>query len=389
MYKLLSLLTVVFVLFSFVACGGSEKTVDTVSVPSEVSETEFKVPENYSTVLLVTINPQFRLYLDAEGNVLAVEPVNDDAKSIKDNIVVENESYESVVEKIVTASKDGGFIKEESEIEIEISIVETQQEVKEETKQEIKTAVEEKVHETAEKLHIEVNVKVTEVSKDTASSDATLSDTTSSDTASAEPEPEPPTETKPVHTHSFSAATCTEAKKCACGATEGTALGHDYKEGVCSRCSAKDPDYKPTSVLKKNGKWVGNYISDINDGRLYNIVVTTCKGFGDGDGFTYTAGGPLKELSDNVEIDPTIEIITYNGVEYYMGLGDGMDMEVTESGNTVKLVNDGDDDNKENDDILVFERTGENTIKVTSYSGWFFEKLTAVPVGTVLTFTAE
>lgn len=382
MCKHLSLLTVVLMLFSFVACGKSEKPGNTVSVPSEVSEAEFEVPENYSTVLLVTINPQFKLYLDAEGNVLAVEPVNDDAKSINDNIVVENESYESVVEKIVAASKDGGFIKEESEIEIEISIVETQQEVKEETKQEIKNAVEEKVHETAEKLHIEVNVKVTEASKDTALSE----------TASTEPEPEPPTETKPVHTHSFSDATCTEAKKCACGATEGTALGHDYKEGVCSHCSVKDPDYKPTSVLKKNGKWVGNYI---NEGKLYNIVVTMCKGFGTGDGFAYTAGGPLKELSENVKNDPDIDIkeycVTYNGIEYFMGLGDGMDMEVTENGNTVTLVNDGDDDDDDNKekDSLVLERTGENTIKVTSYRGWFFEKLTAVPVGTVLTFTAE
>ena len=52
------------------------------------------------------------------------------------------------------------------------------------------------------------------------------------------------------------AATCTEpglteGKVCAeCGVTlvaqnEVPALGHDYKDGVCTRCGAKDPDYKP------------------------------------------------------------------------------------------------------------------------------------------------
>ena len=52
------------------------------------------------------------------------------------------------------------------------------------------------------------------------------------------------------------AATCTEAgltdgKKCSvCNEVlmaqkEIPALGHDYKDGVCTRCGAKDPDYKP------------------------------------------------------------------------------------------------------------------------------------------------
>ena len=44
--------------------------------------------------------------------------------------------------------------------------------------------------------------------------------------------------------HSYSDATCTDPKTCSvCGATDGAALGHNYKEGVCSACGAKDPDY--------------------------------------------------------------------------------------------------------------------------------------------------
>ena len=50
-------------------------------------------------------------------------------------------------------------------------------------------------------------------------------------------------------------ATCTEpglteGKVCECGEVlvaqeEIPALGHDFKDGVCTRCGAKDPDYKP------------------------------------------------------------------------------------------------------------------------------------------------
>lgn len=38
---------------------------------------------------------------------------------------------------------------------------------------------------------------------------------------------------KPAHTHSFSAATCTEPKKCSCGATDGSALGHKWTDATC------------------------------------------------------------------------------------------------------------------------------------------------------------
>lgn len=43
----------------------------------------------------------------------------------------------------------------------------------------------------------------------------------------------PDNPTPPVHTHSFSAATCTEPKKCSCGAAEGEALGHDWQSATC------------------------------------------------------------------------------------------------------------------------------------------------------------
>ena len=56
------------------------------------------------------------------------------------------------------------------------------------------------------------------------------------------------------HTHAFSDATCTEAPKCDCGETEGEALGHDYKDGVCTRCEAADPDYVAPPVVEPENK---------------------------------------------------------------------------------------------------------------------------------------
>lgn len=50
------------------------------------------------------------------------------------------------------------------------------------------------------------------------------------------------------HTHSYSEATCTKAATCECGATKGTALGHELINGTCSVCG-ETPEYK-----------VGNFI---------------------------------------------------------------------------------------------------------------------------------
>ena len=62
-----------------------------------------------------------------------------------------------------------------------------------------------------------------------------------------------------AHTHSYSAKvtapTCTEkgytTHTCACGDSYKdsyvNALGHNFKNGACTRCGAKDPDYEPTA----------------------------------------------------------------------------------------------------------------------------------------------
>ena len=55
-----------------------------------------------------------------------------------------------------------------------------------------------------------------------------------------------------AHTHSYGNATCTTPAKCSCGATSGSALGHSYSNGKCSRCGSSDPNYNPISISKQN-----------------------------------------------------------------------------------------------------------------------------------------
>lgn len=110
MKKVFALLLALSLIFTFAACGG-EKKPSTDNSQSGTSAVEFKAPENYATVLLVTINPVFRLYLDAQGSVLAVEPVNDDSKSIAKDIRNTTGDLDTVVQDIVAASDKGGLLK--------------------------------------------------------------------------------------------------------------------------------------------------------------------------------------------------------------------------------------------------------------------------------------
>ncbi len=80
-------------------------------------------------------------------------------------------------------------------------------------------------------------------SEKTTSSKPTIA---SNPTTSSKPivSSQPTASSKPSHIHSYSKATCTEPKKCSCGATEGSILGHNFKDGKCTVCSTKDPNYK-------------------------------------------------------------------------------------------------------------------------------------------------
>lgn len=119
MKKIISMMLVLVFVFTLSACGKKDTSSDTDTSTPTQSET-FVAPENYTSVLLITINPQFKLYLDENNNVLAVEPVNNDAKTFSADIDFENKSLEIVIGTIVEKANEKGFVKENATVNFEI-----------------------------------------------------------------------------------------------------------------------------------------------------------------------------------------------------------------------------------------------------------------------------
>lgn len=96
----------------------------------------------------------------------------------------------------------------------------------------------------------EVSVETVSVEKidDTDKNEGTDS-TTSTDTDISDEKAES-TESTVEHAHNWNEANCTNPKTCSdCGETSGSALGHNYSNGKCTRCGQKDPNYQSTEMV--------------------------------------------------------------------------------------------------------------------------------------------
>lgn len=382
MKKIFALLMAVLLLFTLAACKSNEKP-STDNSTSTTDTVAFTAPENYATVLLVTINPEFKLYLDEKGSVLAVEPVNSDAKSIASDIENIKGDLETVIHDIVSAADKGGFVKENATVNFQVTVV------KDDT---INTDdILNTVKETANKAFadsektIEVNVSVAEdVLKESVSSNEETSSTNI--TTSTEPQGT----ASQTHKHSYSAATCTEPKKCSCGATEGKALGHKYSNGTCTVCGAKDPNFVSyTSVKNKTGSWNLKFLVGKT---LYNINLTLYSSVEYGIGAGYDICDLVDDLPEDMKADILKNyqdsLITYEDKQYYAGRGSGENLaSLEEDGTTVTLT---DTDGAK----LVLTRTAENTMTVQSFDNSFafldyLDEGVKIPVGAVFTFKAD
>ena len=67
------------------------------------------------------INPQFKIYLDSGNYVLALEALNKDATTVKQSMKASVADIKSVTKSILTAAKKEGFLKENIEIDLEIT----------------------------------------------------------------------------------------------------------------------------------------------------------------------------------------------------------------------------------------------------------------------------
>ena len=381
MKKAISIILVLTMLLSLIAC--SNKTPESSESNTEASQnttlnettegeiSEFVPPENYATVLLVTINPQIRLYLNADGNVLAVEAVNKDAKKIVEQLTVEEAHYTEAIEKIVSNANESDFIKSTTVVHIEISETKDNPVDKDEILNEISEVVNQVVPDL--KLQVKVKVKENQSSDETtATTSPATEETTVPTTESTTPPTGDPAPTQCSHT--YKAATCTAPKTCSkCGATEGSALGHNYIEGVCTRCSQQQENYHALNT----GGWTVTKCSPVLDFDAYIISINFKDSF-----LSIGYGADINNLdpdfkNDLLEAynngDTSVKLI--NGVYYYFGAGDGGSITYTESGNAISV-------NCEDYIHFTFERISGNQLKITGVQ----EADLANLIGTVLTW---
>lgn len=372
MKKVIALLLALSLIFIFAACGGkndsSSTNKDAVSKPitdtNTSQEDAFVKPEHYDTVLLITINPQFRLYVDENEEVVAVEPVNDDAKSVVKDTKVTGE-LKDVINQLVEDSNDCGFVKENAKVEFKL----VESKSNELNEDQYFNNVKKIASEAFDEIKVEVQIE-------TAVEEGVLMDD----------EEDLEDSSQPAHTHKFSKATCTEPKTCECGETEGKALGHSYKDGKCTVCKTADPNYKPTSLVKKKGVWSTEFV---NNKYYYSVSFNA-----DTLEFGVGIGDPLsemeKEIQDDIRKHKNEEgykesYVVFNGKEYWSARGSGSKLKpISENGNTITLTA-----LEEAEAQIVLTRTDENTLTVKSLTQTFKDMIRDIPVGTKLVYKAK
>lgn len=130
---LLSLLLV----FSMVGCG--KKEADKNVEKEETTKKEETV--TYTSSVHITINPELRLYLDKNQQVVDVALLNDDARETFSDITFQDLPLEEAMNVVITASADAGYLTEGKDINIEV----------EHTEKSLKENEAKKILQTAEK----------------------------------------------------------------------------------------------------------------------------------------------------------------------------------------------------------------------------------------------
>jgi len=244
MKKLLCLLLAAMLLVvCFAGCSNETPNNTTSATTSNTNQTvEFSKPENYASVVLVTINPQFRLYLDALGVVLAVEPVNADAKSIENKVAFENKKVEEVVNNLIVAANDGDFITTDATIDIKITEVTDKAVNATEILNKISTSVNDKLTE----LEIKATLKTT-VELESETPEASSEANNSSEKIESS-KPTNTTSTTVVCKHTKTKAVSASTGKNIIDSSKLDAINHNK---VCESCKAVVSTEKHTV---KNGK---------------------------------------------------------------------------------------------------------------------------------------
>lgn len=138
-----------------------------------------------------------------------------------------------------------------------------------------------------------------------------------------------------THVHSYSAATCTEPKKCSCGVTTGNSLGHKYSGYSCEVCNSLNPNKEYIKLSEKtlgiDGKGVYG-----RAGEDYGFMIKDeCKNYvASIDNITATINGekcPIHLALNKKEVEKLANNYVHSMKEYYIGKGWGFDKDDEET----------------------------------------------------------
>lgn len=167
---------------------------DSQTDPSQTEPTVgFVPPENYVSVVQVTINPTVNLYLDAEEVILAVEYVNEDAQTCYEKIetTLVGAKVKDGVNAVIETAKTDGYLQENKKVTIDV--VETKQEADKLT---LLTDVKESAKTYIAEKNIEAEVLLTDAAQkevdDKIAADKAAADKAAADKAAAEKEKKNP-----------------------------------------------------------------------------------------------------------------------------------------------------------------------------------------------------
>lgn len=276
------LLAVVLLLTLSTACGNDAPKPDAApqaTTTTTANHETFEKPAEYASVVLVTINPQFKLYLDADGDVLAVEPVNADAKQVAEKMTVKAGAIATVVDSLITVANNDGFVKKDVTVNIEVAEIRSETVNTATVLKSLKSTVEAEMQE----LDVQANVKTSVAEKTTEKT--TLKTTVT-------------TTTKAVTTTTKAVTTTA-------------------------------PNYM--AVTLKKGCWEAKYLEK---GTLQNVSLTLAGELSAELGL----GDPLSSLPEEVREDMKPDCEVFQGEYYYVGRGDGDGlMSVDENGISVTV----------------------------------------------------
>ena len=120
------------------ACSKEKETVsdnseavvesETMEPVSETTETQVAmaedvIPTDYAATIIVTINPQVKLYVDADNTIVGIEYLNEDAKTTYAGIDFSGIIMEEGMKQLIDAAVEKEFLTDGKEVSIDVSEV--------------------------------------------------------------------------------------------------------------------------------------------------------------------------------------------------------------------------------------------------------------------------